>query len=258
MNIRKRIYNDFFRPSKIADYEKVIRCASELGYEFHTIRSFENIIGNKDPHKKYLVLRRDIDTKDIKILKQMLDVEKKYGARCSYYFRLSTVDVPFMQEIERAGGEASYHFEEVASYCYRNHVKSLDIVKKHMDEIRRNFVHNYKYLRRLTGLPMLTVASHGDFMNVRLGVRNNILFNQWVREETGIIREAYDSEHENELNSNIFDLGDQDFAEEIIEELEKGTQTVEWLTHPRQWNSPVWINLKEEIGRALRGIYMKI
>ena len=258
MRIIKRLYNDFLRPCKIGDYEKVIKKAKELGYEFHTIRSFEQVIGHKQTGKKYLILRRDVDTKDIKILRKMLEVEKKYGARCSYYFRLSTFDIQLMQDIEKFGGEASYHFEEIASFCYEHKKIDLGFVNTHMNLIRQNFIDNYKEMKALTGLRMDTVASHGDFINVKLGIRNNYLIDERVRKDTGIIREAYDREHEGELDCNIFDLGEKDFAQEIIEVLESGAQTVEWLTHPRQWNSPFWVNLKEEISRVFRGIYMNI
>lgn len=257
MRIAKRLYNDFFRPPKIKDYERVIRMASECGYEFHSIRSFEQIGGKLEPKKKYLILRRDIDTADISILRKMLAVEKKYGAKCSYYFRLSTMDVDFMREIEDNGGEASYHYEEIASYCYHYHLKEKDIVLLHMEDIREIFISNYLKFKQKTGCPCLTIASHGDYMNVRLGIRNAILINERVRQETGIIREAYDVQHESLLERNIADLGDEDFAEEIIGVLKEGYQVIEWLTHPRQWNSPVWINFKEEVSRIGKALYMK-
>ena len=37
MNIKKRIYNDFFRPSKEGEYEQILKAAKEKGYEFHTM-----------------------------------------------------------------------------------------------------------------------------------------------------------------------------------------------------------------------------
>lgn len=257
MRIAKRLYDDFFRPSKIEDYERVIRTASECGYEFHSICSFEQLDGRLEPEKKYFILRRDIDTADIAILRKMLYVEKKYGARCSYYFRLSTMDVDFMREIQDNGGEASYHYEEIASYCYRHHLKNKNLVLVHMEDIRKMFIRNYFSFKQKTGCPCLTIASHGDYMNVQLGIRNAAIIDERVRQETGIIREAYDEQHESLLEKNIADLGDKDFAEEIIGVLKDGYHVVEWLTHPRQWNSPVWINLKEEVSRIGKGLYMK-
>ena len=45
MNIKKRLYEDFFRPAQYARYESVLRAAKEAGYEFHTVHSFEKAAG---------------------------------------------------------------------------------------------------------------------------------------------------------------------------------------------------------------------
>ena len=258
MNIINRVYNDFFAPSKEEDYEKILKKALVKGYEFHTILSFEDVIAHGvDEKKKYLILRRDIDTADFKILRKMLALEKKYGARATYYFRKNTYNVDLMREIADAGGEASYHFEEIASYCYRHHIKSKQCVLDHIEEIKDLFINNYKQFKCKTGQPCLTVASHGDYMNVRLGIKNCVLIDDRVRKKTGIIREAYDKEHENLLTANIFDMEMDVFVDRAISAIERGEPVLELLTHPRQWNSPFWVNLKEEIGRVLRGLYMK-
>lgn len=43
MNIKKRLYDDFFRPSKESEYEEILKTAKENGYEFHTMLSFEEL-----------------------------------------------------------------------------------------------------------------------------------------------------------------------------------------------------------------------
>lgn len=127
MNLKKRLYNDFLRPSKEDDYKLIIRTAARKGYEFHTVYSFEQIIREGiNPEKKYLILRRDIDTADFKILRKMLAIEKEYGARATYYFRWNTINVRLMEEISKSGGEASYHYEEIATYCYKHKIKRID------------------------------------------------------------------------------------------------------------------------------------
>ena len=45
MGIKQRIYNDFFRPSKEQDYEKILRAASENGYNSLTLREFAGVVG---------------------------------------------------------------------------------------------------------------------------------------------------------------------------------------------------------------------
>ena len=260
MDIKTRLRNDFFRPSKEGDYELILKTAQDYGYEFHTVLSFEDVLKEGlSGKKKYLILRRDIDTADFKILRKMLALEKKYGARATYYFRWTTLNIKLMQDIEDAGGEASYHYEEIATFCYRHHVKQLAEVKGHMGEIQDLFIENCKKFRNVTGRPCLTVASHGDYMNVRLQYQNYELMNNRVRCESGITREAYDPEHMAALSCRIADQVDPDsFAERSIEALRRGEPVLELLTHPRQWNSPIWVNLKEEIQRVCKQIYMSI
>mgnify|MGYP006145381963 CR=1 FL=1 len=63
-----------------------------------------------------LVHRHDIDT-DLPTARRMFALEQKHGVRASYYFRLSTLDFGLMRDIERYGSEASYHYEEIATYA---------------------------------------------------------------------------------------------------------------------------------------------
>lgn len=260
MSIGRRLYNDFLRPSKEADYELILRTAKEAGYEFHTVLSFENVVAQgREASKKYLILRRDIDTADFGILRKMLALEQKYGARCTYYFRWNTINVALMHNIANAGGEASYHYEEVATYCYRHRIKTYDEMLPHLDEIRNMFINQYHNFKEMTKLPCLTVASHGDFVNIMIGCPSLVLVDNRVRQSCGIIREAYDAEHMNMLTCRIADQTEGDaFTEKALSALCSGEPVVELLTHPRQWNSPVWVNLKEEISRLYRGLYMKL
>ena len=80
-----------------------------------------------------------------------------------------------------------------------------------------------------------------------------------VRQSCGIIREAYDAEHMDLLTCRIADQKEgESFTGKALSALRRGEPVIELLTHPRQWNSPVWVNLKEEISRLYRGLYMKL
>lgn len=137
MNIKKRLYDDFFRPSKEREYEEILKTAKENGYEFHTMLSFEDVMGGSktNSNKKYLILRRDIDTADSSILRKFLELEIKYGARATYYFRWNTIDKKLMRDIEEAGGEASYHYEEIATFCYKHKIRSKEAVLSRIEVI---------------------------------------------------------------------------------------------------------------------------
>lgn len=260
MNIRKRLYNDFFRPSKEDEYELILKTAKECGYEFHSMLSFEDVIseGVKEG-KKYLILRRDIDTADFKILRKMLSLERKYEARATYYFRWNTINVELMHDIASSGGEASYHFEEIARYCYKHHIKEKSKMLHYIEDIRNLFIEQFNKFKIKTGQPCLTIASHGDYMNTRFQYQNKELIDERVRKVCGIQREAYDAQHMNMLTCRIADQVEMDsFTEKAIAAIERGEPVLELLTHPRQWNSPFWANLKAEIGRVVKGIYMNI
>ena len=259
MNIWNRLYNDFFRPSKECEYEEILKAAKENGYEFHTILSFDEVIRSGiDDSKKYLILRRDIDTGDFHILRKMLDLEKKYGARATYYFRWNTINERLMCDIADAGGEASYHYEEIATFCYKHRITSKEKMLEHIEEIRDLFIEQYSKFKEITKQPCLTIASHGDYINTRFQYQNYELVDDRVRKACGFIREAYDSEHMNVLTCRVADQTELElFTNKAIEAIERGEPVLELLTHPRQWNSPVWVNLKEELNRVCKQAYMK-
>lgn len=258
MNIKKRLYDDFFRPSKENEYEKILKSAYSNGYEFHTVLSFEDIIRDGvNPDKRYIILRRDIDTADFKILLKMLALEKQYGAKATYYFRWNTYNVKLMKEIEEAGGEASYHYEEMATYCYKHRIRSKVEMLEHIEEIRDMFITQLAKFRKISGQKCLTVASHGDYVNSKLNIPNKELIDDRVRISCCILREAYDAEHMDLITCRIADQVEGDnFTTKAIESIERGEPVLELLTHPRQWNSPFWVNLKEEINRVCKYLYM--
>lgn len=262
MNIKTRLYNDFFRPSKESEYERILKAACDNGYEIHTILSFENVVGQTDRQrqgKKFLILRRDVDTADFTILRSMLTLEKKYGAKCSYYFRWNTIDVDLMKDIVRAGGEASYHYEEIATYCYKHRIRTKQEMLLHLEDIRDLFIKQYAEFKAKTGQPCLTIASHGDYVNTKFQYLNKELIDGRVRKTCGIVREAYDKPHMNMLTCRIADQVEMElFTEKAIAAIERGEPVLELLTHPRQWNSPIWVNLKEEIIRVCKQIYMML
>lgn len=259
MNIKKRLYDDFVRPNKLEEYEKIIKIATEEGYEFHTILSFEEVRENLDPQKKYLVLRRDVDTPDFAFLYKMFAVEKKYNARCTYYFRKGAKNIKLMQYIQNGGGESSYHYEELATYCYKYRIRNREKVLRHLSEIQVAFMKNLKDFRKETSLPCLTVASHGDYVNTKLGIQNAVLMTNVIKEAAGIVREAYDKEHMNVLTCRLADqvLGET-FVEQAIAAIKRGEPVLEFLTHPRQWNSPFFVNFREEVERIFKQIYMNL
>ena len=141
-----------------------------------------------------LVHRHDIDT-DLGTARRLFALEQKHGVRASYYFRLSTLDIGLMREIERYGSEASYHYEEIATFAKRAHLKQAAAVRARLPEIRTEFERNFLRIEGLLGTKMVTVASHGDFANRRLGMANyELLDDAALRLRCGIASECYDTD----------------------------------------------------------------
>ncbi|RPI28520.1 MAG: hypothetical protein EHM70_16620, partial [Chloroflexota bacterium] len=166
---RNRLYADFFMPPRFTTYEAMLSAALHCGYEVHNVSSFWRLVSASmiNPKTRYLILRHDIDT-DRGAVEEFWKIENKLGLKASYYFRLSTLDIPWMQQIEQCGSEASYHYEEISTVAKEKALKDTESIQREMAFIRERFKLNLESLRARSGLPMTTVASHGDFINRRI------------------------------------------------------------------------------------------
>ena len=249
--IKNRVYRDYLMPSRLEEYEKIIVTLLERGYLPLTLRAYvEKLNGSDLDNEKYFLSRHDIDT-DIDTAKAFFEVEKRHNFYATYYFRQSTLDISFMKELESFGSEASYHFEEVADYCKREHIKSTSLAFEKMFEIKQLFRKNFLDLEHNVGVKFKTVCSHGDFANRRLGIINNeITKDARLKEELGIICETYDvhvmDSFDAYLSDGKFPLT---YKSEDILALCEGKNRVCMLSHPRQWRSNAWVNTKENIKR---------
>lgn len=187
----------------------------------------------------------------------MWEIEKAIGMQTSYYFRLSTFDIPMMQEIESEGGEASYHYEELATYAKRNGLGNRETVLSALDIIREAFVQNLIRLRKQSGIPMRIVASHGDWINRRLGLPNWVILKDPVfRQEVKVELEVYDREFMRFVTSRYSDAPYPTFWRpgDPLNSILAGEKVVYILVHPRHWQRNVPVNLMDDIGRLWEGI----
>ena len=234
-----RIYSDYLMPSRLREYETLLVKAAEAGYRQIPVRAFfrsaQRTNGNTG---KVLVQRHDIDS-DLRTARKMFALEVKHGVAASYYFRLSTLDFGFMRDIEAAGGEASYHYEEVASFAKRHRLRSAEQVRQHFPEIREQFVQNFTRINEGMGLTMSTVASHGDFANRRLKVINHeLLRDEVLRRRCGIECESYDNELLRHFDLYISDRPHPAYYYPLspFEALGRH-ERICFLTHPVQWET---------------------
>ena len=254
--IKNRIYSDYLMPSRLGEYEKIIKQLCNDGYEHVTFREYKKLLKiGLETNKKYFINRHDIDT-DVATAKEFFKIEKKYNIKASYYFRLSTLDFDFMKEIEAYGSEASYHFEEIAQYAKDNHLKTKDAVITHMTQIKEQFILNFQMIEDNLGFKLHTVCSHGDFVNRKLKIVNNeITKDEKLRNELGIQCETYDKEIMNSFDIYVSDKPYPYFySPKPLVEFIGNQNIICMLSHPRQWRTAPIINTIDNLKRAYEGL----
>ncbi len=257
-SVTDRIYADFFLPDRSEEYASILGEAAELGYTSVTLRDFAGLLRGPglDPSRLYLLLMHDIDT-DPSGAARFLDVETRLGMRASYFFRLSTLDYKAMETVEKNGGEASYHYEEFSNIIKKRGLKQTGQIEQYLPEMRDLFHANLTSLRKRTGLPLSTVAAHGDFINRLTGISNRIVSdNAELRASLGIMADASDPDitqatssfHSDELYPRFWRNGP------VVEQLRLKKPAICFLSHPRHWNSnPSW-NFREDFRRFQEGL----
>jgi len=260
--ITNRIYSDFFLPSRLDEYKSLLKLAIERGYEMHSIRSFWKLIREEGVRgdQRYFISRHDIDT-DVTVARCMWDIEQELGVPASYYFRLSTLDVDLMRDIDRNGSEASYHYEEIATMAKRHGYKTKEAVDRNINAIRETFAANLRKLRQQTGLPLEIVASHGDFVNRKLDLSNHYLLQDMkLREMLNIELEVYDqpfmkyvtSRHSDSLYPRFYKPNSP------FDAVQSGEKVIYFLSHPRHWRANPKENLADNVNRMVEGVRYRL
>lgn len=255
-----RIYSNFLMRTRLDEYRDLITAALAEGYEFHSVISFwRRSRAGLDSSRKYLILRHDVDT-DAETAYQMHRIEREYGVPATYYYRLCTLHVPHMQAIEASGSEASYHYEEIATVCKEKGLGCREEIEQHMPEIRARFRANLISLRAQTGLSMVSVASHGDFVNRHLQIPNLELINGELRRDLGIEVEAYDAPLMRLVTNRFTDTHYPRFWRTYspLVAIRRGDPVVHILTHPRNWQTAPLENLIVDVRRAAEGVSYRV
>lgn len=251
-----RVYCDYLMPSQLAAYEDAVCEAKKAGYTQTSVRGYVDLIrAGRCPADKVLIHRHDIDT-DLRTTRKLFDIEKKQGIRSSFYFRLSTLDVRLMREIEEYGSEASYHYEELATYAKKHKIKDPAVLRSRMADIRADFVANFSCIEQQLGSKMRTVASHGDFVNRRLKLNNTeVLDDPTLRQLCGIDCEAYDRALLDHVDIYISDRPAPQYYYPISPfDAIRGHRRICLVTHPRQVETNWKENTKDNLFRFYEGL----
>lgn len=254
--VLNRLYSDYLMPSQLRAYENLLRAAQEANYRQISVRMLQEIISAGEIiHERTIIHRHDIDT-DLRTTRKLFQIEKKYGIKSSFYFRLSTLDIDLMREIEEYGSEASYHYEELATYAKKNRIKDASVLRGHLPEIRLEFAANFSRIERQLGTKMKTVCGHGDFANRRLKLSNTeILADVQLRQRCGIEAEAYDRNLMDNIDIYISDQPPPDFYHPCSPLISLGRhRRIYLLTHPRCFETNWKANTRENLFRFYEGL----
>jgi hypothetical protein len=251
--VGNRIYADFLMPSRLSTFRRMLERFLDAGYTVISVETFWDIVtsGRLDPRGRHVVLRHDVDT-DPGTARAMWEIERALGVQASFFFRLSTIDVPLMRAIAVAGSSASYHYEELATVAKRRRLRTDGEVNNHLVEAQAEFLGNVTHLRAATGLPMKVVASHGDFVNRRLAIPNwVILADRGFRDRAGVDLETYDEavmEHVTSRHSDTL-YPRHWLPDSPLAAVRRAEPVIYLLVHPRHWHVARVVNARDDLVR---------
>lgn len=258
-----RLRSTYFLPCRLGEYREFIREYADYGYEMHSVISFWRLLcrGANVVDGKHMILRHDVDS-DASTAEKMWLIDQELGARASFYFRLCTTDFDLMRRIEQSGSEASYHYEELATFAKQRCIRQPEELLPFMSIIQRVFGENIRMLRQKSGLPMASVASHGDFANRHLGMANWVLLeSRELRTQLGIEVEAYDEGLMRFVVSRYSDIAQYPAVwspGDPVKAAQGSEPVVYVLTHPGRWSRNRAELVKHDTLRLAQGIRYRL
>ncbi len=250
-----RVHRDYVQPERLGDFRALLGRAVELGYETMTLSAFARLAeaGDLAGRQRVLLVRHDVDS-DLRRARRMSEIERELGIVGSYFFRRSTWDVEFMHELQSAGFEVGYHYEELATLVKQRGVSTAADARELIPPARERLGSALAELRAGSGLALDVVASHGDFANRAIGVSNvELLADRSFRARIGVRLEAYDVEAH--VDARASDGAPRGFWQPMDPgaAVERGERVVEVLVHPRSWGAAPMTNLRIDVRRLLDG-----
>lgn len=259
-----RLYEDYLKPNRLGEYRTLLQIAKTSGFRMMGVQAFYQVALAESINEctRILINRHDVDTSP-RVAEKLFDIEQEiYGSEGSatYYFRRTTIDKSFIHKIDKAGYETGYHYEELSDYIKKNRLRNEDEIRNSFPQVRKIFLKNIKDFRELTGSESKTVASHGDFINVRFGIPNyEFMQHRDTREKAKIVLEAYDAVITEHITKRLADHTlEARFTDEAIKAINAKYPVIMILTHPRNWKVD-WIeNTKENSRRLFQDIWYRL
>lgn len=247
-------------------YEQLLRHALASGYHICSTYDFWKMqqsggAGEDEPRRRTLILRHDVDT-DAGIARRMWRIDRQLAIHSTYYFRLSTIDVPLMQEMHAHGTVASYHYEEIATIASELRLTTALAILAHLGYIRARFLANLTELRHVTGLPLTDVASHNHYINQALGIPNWLLLqSDGFRRSAGVELETWDTSIVREVTSWHTDapppLRWQEDDDPLLA-IHRHEPVIYVHVQPRHWHTHMAASLADDVRRWRERIQFEV
>ncbi|MFN5355697.1 MAG: hypothetical protein ACK5CT_03705 [Bacteroidota bacterium] len=259
--IANRFYADYLLPDRLHVLGTLIESALQVGYVHKTISNHFLQLSTEPKAMSELVFihRTDVDT-DCGTARKMFEVFKSFGITSTFYFRRSTLDVRLMRELHDSGFEVGYHYEEIADFC--KELRTLDPmrVSNAIPDLKLRFLKNLKSMESAAGFKFTSVASHGDFVNRKLGIPNHTLIDADLISDAGLILEAYNPVLLDSLTDYTSDSAFPTFYREgrsPFDAVKRGSDGILFLSHPRHWHAAPWLNFKDTLIRLKEGLLIR-
>jgi peptidoglycan/xylan/chitin deacetylase (PgdA/CDA1 family) len=247
-----RLYQNYVMPDRLAEYGGLLSSILKRGYRFVPMADFARAVREKESFEGPIaILRVDVDSNPCGA-RRMFQLERALGIRATYYFRLATIERSVIEEMAQHGTEIGYHFEELSTLARQRGFRGLPDVEPTRDELRQQFRHNFARFQRQTGISPRTIAAHGDFLNRRLGLRNNWFVDRPLMEEFRVIAEVYEPWLVSRITARVADRAAPAWWHpRSPEEALKASPAVLCLVmHPRQWVRDPWGNTVADFERV--------
>ena len=233
-------------------YTELIGALLKRDYQFYHLRDIIKQDGNIA--EQIIILRHDVDRLPKNSL-LMAQVEKSFGIKGTYYFRIvpESYDLKIMEKISGLGHEIGYHYEDVDVVIrnYKLRIRNEEDYQKLIDLAYENFCKNLEMFRK--NFDIKTVCMHGS---PRSKYDNKIIWSKYNYKELGIIGEPYFDIDFNEFayftdtgrrwNGNKVSIRDKvnskynfnfKSTKQIIENIDHLPPKLMFTIHPERWDA---------------------
>jgi hypothetical protein len=243
------IIKKLVQQSRLDEYRKILDLAINHDYFITSLSDWYEHDFYQD--KKVLILRHDVDYNPHAAYK-MFKIEKERNVMSTFYFRWSTVDMKVISALVANGFEVSLHYETLATFC---RAKKIQIGKQITDEILtecRSLLTDEVKKFEMNYIKPKTLCSHGERINMKLGIPNHALMTDKSYKNLGIYFETYDPEILQRFTAYISDASIKagqkwKYGKTPAEEIQAGSKCICLLTHPHHWDH----NLRNNINMIL-------